>query len=130
MSSDEKSAKAMSVRHRLLNRANANDQRFDLLVHRYAIEGLLKRLQKSTFDQSFVLKGAMVFLTWGVDLPRPTRDLDLMGFVKPDTQKLSLIFRQIILTPVEEDGLTFDVDSIKSEQIREENLYSRYNSMP
>ncbi len=124
MSSSAKRAKATSVRARLLNLANQQQRPFDLLVQRYAIERLLYRLTRSSHADSFILKGAMVFLTWGIDLPRPTRDLDLMGLVTPETRRLVEIFGEIVSVPVEEDGLHFDAQRITAEQIREEEAYA------
>ncbi len=85
MRDEARAAKAASVRARLLDLARLTHAPFDLLAHRYAIERLLIRVQRSAYAENFILKGAMVFLTWGVDLPRPTRDLDLMGLVEPTT---------------------------------------------
>lgn len=66
----------------------------------------------------------MFFLTWGVALPSPTRDLDLMGFITPDTTVLTRVFSEIIAVPVDEDGLTFLPESVVAEQIKDEDLYA------
>lgn len=124
MSDAAKASKAASVRAKLLNLATTTGVTFDLLAQRYAVERLLFRLQRSSHERTFILKGAMVFLTWGVTLPRPTRDLDLMGFVAPDTSELARIFSEIIAVRVEEDGLAFLADGIVAEQIKDEDLYA------
>jgi hypothetical protein len=124
LSGDAKAAKAASVRAKLLTLSTSTGITFDLLAQRYAVERLLVRLQRSPHEQTFILKGAMVFLTWGVTLPRPTRDLDLMGFVAPETEELARIFREIISVPVEEDGLAFLPETVVADQIREEDLYA------
>ncbi len=110
----------MSVRARLLNASRVSALSFDVLVQRYAIERLLLRLQLSDYRETFILKGAMVFLTWGVDLPRPTRDLDLMGLVQPSPEAVSAMFRDICSVVVEEDGLSFQAGSVTGELIRGE----------
>lgn len=117
-------AKARSVHDRLLNLARAQRRSFDLLVHRYAIERMLYRIARSPHAERFILKGAMVFLTWGVELRRPTRDLDLMGFVPPNPEHLAAIFNEIAGISVEEDGLVFDGARIIAERIREEDVYA------
>ena len=50
-----------SVRARLLSLSKANDQSFDLVLTRFAIERLLFRLSRSRYADRFVLKGAMLF---------------------------------------------------------------------
>lgn len=124
MSDAAKASKATSVRAKLLAIATKTGVTFDLLAQRYAVERLLVRLQRSPHERTFILKGAMVFLTWGVALPRPTRDLDLMGFVEPDTDAIARIFGEIVAVPVEEDGLAFLPKSIVAERIKEEDLYA------
>jgi len=57
-----------SVRARLLDRARAERSDFQILLTRYAIERLLYRLSVSGHRDRFILKGAMLFVTW--HLPR------------------------------------------------------------
>ena len=68
-----------SVRARLLSLSKASDQSFDLVLTRFAIERLLFRLSRSRYADRFVLKGAMLLMTWFKDPYRGTRDLDLLG---------------------------------------------------
>jgi hypothetical protein len=69
-----------SVRARLLNKAKAGGQDFNLVLTRYALERLLYRLGASVYAERFLLKGALFFDLW-FDIPhRPTRDADLLGF--------------------------------------------------
>ena len=68
-----------SVRARLLDRARAERSDFQILLTRYALERLLYRLSVSPHRDRFILKGAMLFVTWVTDPFRPTRDLDLLG---------------------------------------------------
>jgi hypothetical protein len=67
-----------SVRARLLDRARAERSDFQILLTRYALERLLYRLSASPHRNRFILKGAMLFVTWVADPFRPTRDLDLL----------------------------------------------------
>lgn len=124
MTPDARSSRAASIRQRLINAATATGRPFDLLAQRYAVERLLLRLQHSPHADQFILKGAMVFLTWGIDLPRPTRDLDLMGFITPDAARLTLTFREVIATQVDEDGLDFPAESVTATHIMEQDHYS------
>jgi hypothetical protein len=114
---------AASVRQRLLNLARERGENFDYLLTRYGLERLLYRLANSPHHDLFILKGAMLFLLWGMDDHRPTRDADLLGFGENDSANLVSIFRDICRTEVDDDGLTFDPASVQAEAIREEMEY-------
>ncbi len=68
-----------SVRARLLRISKEKGQNFELVLTRYAIERLLYRLAQSQYADRFVLKGAMLLMTWFDEPFRGTRDLDLLG---------------------------------------------------
>jgi hypothetical protein len=65
---------------RLLNKAKAEQQDFNLVLTRYALERLLYRLGRSSHAERFLLKGAWLFDLWFDIHYRPTRDADLLGF--------------------------------------------------
>lgn len=115
---------AASVRDRLGKIAKEQREDFSFTVSRFAIERFLYRLSLSPHADKFVLKGAQLFRLW-TDLPyRPTRDLDLLGVAVQGYDKLLEVFRSICLQPVEaRDGIEFDPDSIRWEEIREQNEY-------
>src|SRR5882757_7262985 len=93
-----------SVRARLLDRARAERSDFQILLTRYALERLLYRLSVSAHRDRFILKGAMLFVTWVADPFRPTRDLDLLGHGNNDVQAVVETFRAICAQPVVDDG--------------------------
>lgn len=68
-----------SVRARLLSLSKASGQSFDLVLTRFALERLLFRLGQSAHADRFVLKGAMLMMTWFDDPYRGTRDLGPAG---------------------------------------------------
>jgi len=111
-----------SVRARLLNLSKANGQTFDLVLTRFALERLLYRLSQSPHADRFVLKGAMLMMSWFDDPHRATRDLDLLGFGDPDEDAMRETFRQI-LSQEADDGVLFDPDTLRVERIREEFDY-------
>ena len=76
-----------SVRARLLQFAKASGQSFDLVLTRFALERLLFRLSRSPHADRFVLKGAMLMMSWFDDPHRGTRDLDLLGFGDPNPSR-------------------------------------------
>ena len=112
-----------SVRAQLLDRARAERSNFQILLTRYALERLLYRLSVSVHRERFILKGAMLFVTWVADPFRPTRDLDLLGRGDSDVEAISDVFRAICAQPVQDDGVVFDLDGLQAAAIREEVEY-------
>ena len=55
---------AASVRQRLFNLARSRNDDFQRILTQYALERLLYRLSQSDHANSFVLKGALLFLLW------------------------------------------------------------------
>lgn len=111
-----------SVRSRLLNLARRNNQAFDLVLTRFAVERALFRLCQSAHSARFVLKGAMLMATWFDDPHRATRDLDLAGYGDPDEEAILNAFRDILSQKVE-DGIEFDITSLRVDRIREQLDY-------
>ena len=54
---------------------------------------------------------------------RPTRDLDLLGTGEPSEAGIDAAVRDIVTTPSDEDGVSFDVGTLQVNPIREENRY-------
>jgi hypothetical protein len=112
-----------SVRARLLQRSRDERTDFQILLTRYALERLLYRLSRSEHRNRFILKGAMLFVTW-VEAPfRPTRDLDLLGYGDNSPDAIGDTFRAILTQPVDDDGVVFDVDGLEAAPIREDLEY-------
>jgi len=114
---------AASVRQRLLNASRARREDFQVTLTRYALERLLYRLSKSTHRDQFVIKGAMLFSAWNEVPHRPTRDLDLLSFGASDISRLEGVFREIVNTKVEPDGLEFFAESVRGSRIKEDQEY-------
>jgi predicted nucleotidyltransferase component of viral defense system len=111
-----------SVRARLQNLSRETGQSFELILTRYALERLLYRLSTSAYADRFVLKGAMLLMSWFADPYRATRDLDLLGFGDPSPNAMVAAFKEILATEVD-DGVAFDLDALRVDQIREELEY-------
>jgi len=111
-----------SVRARLQNLSRKTDQSFELILTRYALERLLYRLSTSAYAERFVLKGAMLLTSWFEAPHRATRDLDLLGFGDPDPDAMIAVFREILAADVA-DGVEFDSNALRVDQIREELEY-------
>lgn len=112
-----------SIQARLQNHANATGLEYNRVLERYALERYLYRLSKSKHADRFVLKGALLMLVWLGETIRPTRDVDLLGFGNLDNQSLREIIREICLIQVVPDGMSFLTETIKVEDIREEDPY-------
>lgn len=113
---------AASIHARLLNRAKARGEDFNLILTRYALERFLYRLSMVPAREAYWLKGAMLFDLW-FDVPhRPTRDADFLGFGPMDTEALASTISEVCGVVVD-DGMVYDADSITVEEIREEARY-------
>ena len=111
-----------SVRARLLRISKEKGENFDLVLTHYAIERLLYRLAQSGHADRFVLKGAMLLMTWFDEPFRGTRDLDLLGYGDPAPDAVLDVFREV-LGQAQPDGVVFDAGTARISRIREENEY-------
>lgn len=114
---------AASVRQRLLNRARQRGEDYNQVLTRYAGLRFLSRLARSAYSELFLLKGATMFLIWNGDMHRPTRDIDLLGFIEADAQTLRQLIQAICDVEDELDGLDFNRDSVTIAPIREDSNY-------
>lgn len=112
-----------SVHARLLRVARERGEEFQRLLVQYALERFLYRLGRSQYSQRFVLKGAMLFQVWEGNLPRTTRDLDLLGVGDNTEASIVAAFREIWRLEELEDGLELDSGSVVAEPIRERTNY-------
>jgi len=110
---------AVSVRNRLLALARERGESFQLLLIKYGLERLLFRLSQSIHRDRFILKGAMLFMLWGNQPHRPTRDVDFLCFGDSNAASLAQIFRELCDISVEDDGLVFSADSVRVETTRD-----------
>ena len=113
---------AASIRARLKQRADARKQDFNLILTHYGLERLLYRLSISPLAGNYLLKGALLFSLWYDRPHRPTRDADLLGFGPDDIDSAVAAFREICAMEVE-DGIAFDLSSVKGSVIRKEAGY-------
>jgi hypothetical protein len=113
---------AASIHARLLAKARARGEDFNLVLTRYGLERFLYRLSVSPARDHYLLKGALLFDLW-FDVPhRPTRDADFLGFGAADREALARHLRDVCAV-ASEDGLTFDPASISIEEIRDDARY-------
>ena len=111
-----------SIRARLLNVSKQSGEDYQAILTRYAIERFLYRLGASEQRESFILKGAMLFVAWQGNLHRPTKDLDLLGFGSSSVEDVARHIREIAAMPGD-DGIAYDADSVVTEVIKEDAEY-------
>jgi predicted nucleotidyltransferase component of viral defense system len=105
-----------SIQARLKTEAEQQGRPFAEILQYYAMERFLFRLSKSRYATKFILKGGLLFYAWNIPLRRPTRDIDLRGYVTNDSEILEGILREVCAVSVSGDGIEFDGDSISIEE--------------
>jgi len=103
-----------SVYAKLKNAAKAEGMETIVFLRRYVQERLLYRLSVSGRADEFCLKGGILLAAYNDgDLLRPTEDIDFNGFDGDgDVQRLEAALREIMAIEVE-DGVTFDLGSMR-----------------
>jgi hypothetical protein len=104
---------AASVRQRLLDRARAQGEDFQVLLTQYVSERFLYRLGRSPQRDRFVVKGATLFRLWDPDQSRVTRDLDLLSRGTASAAALRIELLEILDSAEADDGVAFDPDSLR-----------------
>lgn len=107
-----------SVKTRLLNLMNETGYKYMYLLARYFNERLLYRVSVSQYKDNFLLKGGSLLYAMNGLEARPTVDVDFMADrISRDRDFLAQVFQEILGIVCDEDGVSFDVDSIKLEPI-------------
>lgn len=103
----------------LARRTNTSVQQLQTL---YALEGFLARLEASYFKDLFILKGGVLLAAY--EFRRATRDIDFQATGFENNQgELKAIINQIASLDLN-DGVEFDIASMKSQEIRQGSDYS------
>lgn len=105
-----------SILAQLKNQAEIIERPFAEILQYYAMEKFLYRLSKTKYASKFILKGGLLLYVWGIPLRRPTRDIDLRGYVTNNSKSLLEIFSDVAKVSAPEDGIIFDADSIVIEE--------------
>ena len=112
-----------SVRQRLLNISRKDKRPFNELMQYYAMERFLYRLSQSDYADSFILKGALALQVRKVEKFRPTMDIDISQKRNDETSEIIKQIKNVLSVKVEEDGLVFDSQSIRLEDIKRDAPY-------
>ena len=113
-----------SIRTRLLNLAKEEKQEYMKVLVRYLHERLLFRISASPYKSHFLLKGSSLLFALDGFKARPTIDIDLLGErISNDRENLKEVFQKVCAIECEDDGVTFDADSLELEPIAVEKKY-------
>ena len=113
---------AASARQRLLNLSRQEGRAFNQILQFYASEGFLRRLAATPWVGSLVVKGATMLRVWNAPLARPTRDIDFLGYLPNDPERVAAIVRDCLAAPGQSDGLHFEQD-IAAQPVMVEDRY-------
>lgn len=112
-----------SVQARLMNLSRASGVAYQQIVTRYLQERLLSRLSQSVNVDNFILKGGALLYAHVGESARPTLDLDFMGeHISREKDSLLHAFKEIYRID-DADGVEFDGDTLKIEEIAVDKKY-------
>ena len=112
-----------SVKTRLLNLMNETGYKYMYLLARYFNERLLYRVSVSQYKDNFLLKGGSLLYAMNGLEARPTVDVDFMADrLSRDRDFLAHVFQEILCIVCDEDGVSFDIDSIKGTYHRRKEI--------
>ncbi len=114
---------AASVRASLSDKAKRTDRPFQELLQYYGLERFLYRLSRSQYRNRFLLKGALMLRVWEAPTSRPTRDIDLLGYVESRIEALEAIVQEVCSIEAEVDGVRFDASTVAGRRIKEDADY-------
>ena len=114
---------AASIRARLYNKSKQSGVEFQLLLARYACERFLYRLGMSPVRDRCIVKGATLLAVWMEEPYRGTRDVDLLASGRNDETSVREIMTAICTVACPEDGLIFDLSSLRVSPIRPGQAY-------
>lgn len=117
-----------SIRTKLLNIAQKEKQEYMKILGRFFHERILYRISQSDYKEQFLLKGSSLLYAHYMFSARPTIDIDLLGnHISNDMNHIKNVFAIILDIKCEEDGVIYDVDSIKANSIAIEKKYPGIN---
>lgn len=113
-----------SVRARLLTVSKESRVPYMTILVRYLQERLLYRVSQSEFKENFYLKGGALLYAFNQEKARPTKDIDFLGIhISNDRDYIKAVFAKIALVSCEEDGVTYDAETIEVVDITQEKKY-------
>ena len=107
--------RAASVLARLKNKSKESGRSYQLCLQLFCQEEFLRRLEKSKYNDSFVLKGGLFIYTLTKFESRVTMDIDLLLQKLPNTpEELQPIIAEVISTDTGNDFVKFELKTIQT----------------
>lgn len=104
---------ATSVLARLKNKSKQSGRSYQLCLQLFCQEEFLRRLEKSKYDENFVLKGGLFIYSVTNFDSRVTMDVDFLLRKVPNTpEQLRKVLEEIIATSTGNDFVTFEITDI------------------
>lgn len=120
MSKEEIKNYGKSIRTKLLNIAKKEGIFYQTVLTRYFQERLLYRMSQTKYRSNFYLKGGALMYAYEHFAARPTLDIDFLGNdISNEGEIIIAVFKEICAVLCEEDGVTFDIENISSQNITE-----------
>ena len=93
------------------------------MLNQFFQERFLYKLSLSPYQNNFILKGALLLMTYDIEKTRPTKDIDFLGkSIKNDVGSLKDIIQETCSIKTN-DGIEFIKKNISAELIKEEAEY-------
>lgn len=106
--------RAASVLARLKNKSKESGRSYQLCLQLFCQEEFLRRLEKSKYNDNFVLKGGLFIYTLTEFESRVTMDIDLLLQKLPNTpEELQPIIEEVISTDTGNDFVKFELKTIQ-----------------
>jgi len=112
-----------SVKARLQNKAKETNRPFSEIAQYYGMERFLYRFSRSKYSDKFILKGALMFSVWQVPERRATLDIDFLANYDRRAEAIEKVIKDVCNMSVTPDGLVFDTETVKAQNIREQMEY-------
>lgn len=113
---------AEQIYRQLINLGRQRNRPGEEMITLYGLERVLNRLTLTRFADDFSLKGGVLLAAFS--MRRPTRDIDMQALeFTLDATHMGEVIRAIARVQTD-DGLTFALDEVRMEEIRDEEEYS------
>lgn len=113
----------VSIRQKLLSIAKKSGRDYNALLNQFFQERFLYKLSVSHYKNNFILKGALLLLSYNIERTRPTKDIDFLGkSINNDLDEIKNIISEICSIKTS-DGIEFISKEIKAERIKEDAQY-------
>lgn len=106
-----------SIHTRLQRRAVEMQRPFQEVLYYYVMESFLHRLSQSQYRKKLILKGGLAFWGWGLNLRRPTLDIDFQANINNSIEEITRVIEDISAVTIEDDGMVFDTASMEATTI-------------